>query len=90
MSFYSDAHLLLGDNPALQVDAWQHPQSPGSFTVEVNTADRHGRIALTGTPSDLHGLLIRMVEALLETARAAGCQDLPAPARTTHASEEVA
>jgi len=89
MSLYSDTHLLVGGQPALQVHAWQHPQSPGSFTVEVNTADCHGR-ALTGTPSDLHWLLTRMAETLLEAARASGCQDLPAPTLTTRASEEVA
>jgi hypothetical protein len=89
MSLYSDIHLLVGGQPDLEVQAWQHPQSPGSFTVEVNTIDRHGRIALTGTPSDLHGLLARMAEALLEAAEAAGCQDLPAPTLPTHAGEEV-
>jgi predicted house-cleaning noncanonical NTP pyrophosphatase (MazG superfamily) len=89
MSLYSDTHLLVGGQPAPQVHAWQHPQSPGSFTVEVNTADQHGRIALTGTPSDLHGLLAGMAEALLDTAKAAGCQDLPGPALPTRAGEEV-
>jgi hypothetical protein len=90
VSLYSDTHLLVGGLPAPQVHAWQHPQSPASFTVEVNTADRHGRIALTGTPSDLYELLARMAEALLEAAKAAGCQDLPAPTLTNRASEEVA
>ena len=90
MSLYSDTHLLVGGQPAPEIHAWQHPQSPGSFTVEVNTADRHGRVALTGTPSDLYGLLAHMAEALLDTAKAAGCLDLPGPALGTHASEEVA
>jgi hypothetical protein len=89
MALYSDTHLLVGGQPAPQVHAWQHPQNPGSFTVEVTTADRHGRIALTGTPSDLYGLLAAMAEALLEVAKAAGCPDLPTPALTTRASEEV-
>jgi predicted house-cleaning noncanonical NTP pyrophosphatase (MazG superfamily) len=89
VSFYSDAHLLLGDKPALQVNAWQHPTHSDSFTVEVNTADRHGRIAITGSPSQVHGLLAHMAEALLDTATAAGCQDLPVPALTTQVSEEV-
>ena len=90
MSLYSDTHLLVGGQPAPQVHAWQHPKNRGSFTVEVNTADRHGRIALTGTPSDLHELLAAMAEALLEVAKAAGCQDLPAPTLTSRAGEEVA
>jgi hypothetical protein len=90
MSLYSDTHLLVGGQPDLEVHAWQHPSTPSSFTVEVNTADRHGRIALTGTPSDLYGLLARMAEALLEGAKAAGCQDLPAPALLTRTSQEVA
>ena len=90
MSLYSDTHLLVAGQPALKVHAWQHPKNRGSFTVEVNTADRHGRIALTGNPSDLHGLLVAMAEALLEVAKAAGCQDLPAPTLTTPTSEEVA
>ena len=90
MSLYSDTHLLVGGQPAPQVHAWQHPSTRGSFTVEVTTADHHGRIALTGTPSDLSGLLTAMAEALLDTARAAGCQNLPTLALTTHASEEVA
>jgi len=90
MSLYSDTNLLVGGQPAPQVHAWQHPSTPGSFTVEVNTADRHGRIALTGTPSDLYELLVHMAEALVDTAKAAGCQDLPAPTLTSRASEEVA
>jgi predicted house-cleaning noncanonical NTP pyrophosphatase (MazG superfamily) len=90
MSLYSDTHLLVGGQPTLKVHAWQHPSTPGSFTVEVNTADCHGRIALTGTPSDLHGLLARMAEALVDVAKAAGSKDLPAPALTTRVSEEVA
>jgi predicted house-cleaning noncanonical NTP pyrophosphatase (MazG superfamily) len=90
MTLYSDTHLLVGGQPAPQVHAWQHPSTPGSFTVEVNTADRHGRIALTGTPSDLYELLAHMAQALLEAAKAAGCQDLPAPTLNTRASEEVA
>ena len=51
MSLYSDTNLLVGGQPALQVHAWQHPQSPGSFTVEVNTADCHGRIASPAPPA---------------------------------------
>jgi hypothetical protein len=90
VSFYSDAHLLLGGTPALQAEAWHHTQSPGSFTVAVTTADHHGRIAITGTPSQVHGLLARMAQALLDTAASAGCQDLPTPALiTTHTPEEV-
>jgi predicted house-cleaning noncanonical NTP pyrophosphatase (MazG superfamily) len=83
MGLYSDNHLLVGGQPDLEVHAWQHPSTPGRFTVEVNTADRHGRIALTGTPSDLHGLLAHLAEALLAAALAAGCQGLPAPTLTT-------
>jgi predicted house-cleaning noncanonical NTP pyrophosphatase (MazG superfamily) len=69
MSLYSDTHLLVGGQPDLEVYAWQHPSTPGSFTVEVNTADRHGRIALTGTPSDLYELLARLAEALWRRPR---------------------
>jgi hypothetical protein len=90
VSFYSDAHMLLGGNPALQVNAWQHPTHSDSFTVEVNTADRHGRIAITGSPSQVYGLLVQMAEVLLDTATAAGCQDLPTPTLTKQDSEEVA
>ena len=90
MSFYSDAQLLLGGEPARQVDAWQHPTHTDSFTVEVNTADRHGHMAITGSPRQVYGLLLRMAEVLLATAATAGCQDLPDPALTTQASEEVA
>jgi hypothetical protein len=90
VSFYSDAHLLLGGTPAIQVDAWQHPTHTDSFTVEVNTADRHGHLAITGSPGQVYWLLLQMAQVLLATAAAAGCQDLPDPALTTHASEEIA
>ena len=86
MSFYSDAHLLLGDNPALEVSAWQHPQHRDSFTVHLYTADRHGRIAITGTPSQLHGLLARMAEAVTEVATAAGYPDVPTSLPATPAT----
>ena len=81
MSFYSDAHLLLGANPDPEVTASQHPTIADSFTVALDTADRHGRIAITGTPSQLYALLAQMAEALLDTAATAGYPDLPAPAR---------
>jgi hypothetical protein len=89
MSLYSDTHLLVGGQPDLEVHAWQHPSTPSSFTVEVNTADRHGRIALSGTPSDLYELLAHLAEALVEAAKAAGSKDLPAPTLTTRTSQEM-
>ena len=58
--------------------------------MEVNTADRHGHLAITGSPRQIYGLLAQMAQVLLATAAAAGCQDLPDPALTTHASEDVA
>jgi hypothetical protein len=77
MGFRSDAHLLLGSEPTPpEVTAWQHPDFPDSFTVTLDTADRRGHIALTGSPSQLIELLARMTDALTEIATAAG--QLPA------------
>jgi hypothetical protein len=77
MSFRSDAHLLLGSEPTPpEVHAWQHPDYPDSFTVTLDTADRRGHIALTGSPSQLIELLARMTQALTDIATAAG--QLPA------------
>ena len=77
MSFRSDAHLLLGGEPTPpEVAAWQHPQFPDSFTVTLDTADRRGHIAISGSPSQLIELLARMTQAVAEIATARG--QLPA------------
>jgi hypothetical protein len=69
MGFRSDAHLLLGSEPIPpEVGAWQHPQFPDSFTVAIDTADRRGHIAITGSPSQLIELLARMTNVLTELA----------------------
>jgi hypothetical protein len=69
MSFRSDAHLLLGSEPTPpEVGAWQHPDYPDSFTVAIDTADRRGHIALTGSPSQLIELLARMTKAVTDIA----------------------
>jgi hypothetical protein len=73
MGFRSDVHLLLGGEPTPpEVTAWQHPQLPDSFAVTIDTADRRGHIALSGTPSQLIELLARMTQAVNELATAAG------------------
>jgi hypothetical protein len=73
MSFRSDVHLLLGSEPTPpEVAAWQHPQFPDSFAVTVDTADRRGHIAISGSPSQLIELLARMTQAITEIATAAG------------------
>jgi len=77
MSFRSDAHLLLGGEPTPpEVGAWQHPTYPDSFTVTLDTDDRRGHIAITGSPSQLLQLLARMTQAVTEIATSAG--QLPA------------
>jgi hypothetical protein len=81
MGFRSDVHLLLGSEPTPpEVRAWQHPDFPDSFTVTIDTADRRGHIALTGSPSQLIELLARMSNALTDIATARG--QLPAKAPT--------
>jgi hypothetical protein len=73
MSFRSDAHLLLGGEPTPpDVRAWQHPEFPDSFTVTLDTDDRRGHIAISGSPSQLIELLARMTRAVTEVATAAG------------------
>jgi hypothetical protein len=73
MGFRSDAHLLLGTEPTPpEVTAWQHPDYPDSFTVTIDTADRRGHIALTGSPSQLIELLARMTHAVTEITTARG------------------
>jgi hypothetical protein len=73
MSFRSDAHLLLGSEPTPpEVTAWQHPEFPDSFTVALDTEDRRGHIAITGSPRQLIELLTHMTKAISDTATAAG------------------
>jgi hypothetical protein len=73
MGFHSDAHLLLGSEPTPpEVSAWQHPTHPDSFTVTIDTEDRRGHIAITGSPSQLLQLLARMTQAVTEVATTAG------------------
>ena len=73
MSFRSDAHLLLGNEPTPpEVTAWQHPNYPDSFTVALDTQDRHGHIAITGSGSQLLELLAQMTKAVTVTDTAAG------------------
>ena len=73
MSVSSHVHLLLGSEPTPpEVAAWQHPEFPDSFTVALDTADRHGHVAISGTPSQLTELLGRMTQAITEVATAAG------------------
>jgi hypothetical protein len=82
MSFRSDAHLLLGGEPTPpEVTAWQHPQFPDSFTVTLDTADRRGHIAISGSPSQLIELLARMTRAVNDVATAGG--QLPASKQPT-------
>jgi hypothetical protein len=84
--FHSDAHLLLGGEPTPpEVHAWQHRDYPDSFTVDIDTADRRGHIALTGSPSQLIELLARMTQAITEVASAAG--QLPAGQPPTRPAE---
>jgi hypothetical protein len=89
MSFRSDAHLLLGSEPTPpEVRAWQHPDYPDSFTVSLDTDDRRGHIALTGSPSQLLQLLERMTQAVTEITTAAG--QLPASQPPTRPAEPAA
>ena len=37
MSFYSDAHLLRGDHPALEVTAWHTPPTAAASHVDITT-----------------------------------------------------
>ncbi len=86
MSFRSDVHLLLGGEPTPpEVTAWQHLDFPDSFTVTLDTADRRGHIALTGSPSQLIELLGRMTRAVTEIATARG--RLPAGQAPTSPAE---
>jgi hypothetical protein len=71
--FTSDAHLMLASEPTPpEVTAWQHPQIPDSYTVTIDTADRTGHIAISGNPSQLHDLLGRMTDAVIEVATTPG------------------
>jgi hypothetical protein len=71
MSFRSDAHLMLaGEQTPPEVDAWQHPQILDSYTVTIDTTDRTGHIAISGTPSQLIELLGRMTDAVIQVATA--------------------
>jgi hypothetical protein len=86
MGFRSDAHLLLGSEPTPpEVRAWQHPDYPDSFTVTLDTDDRRGHIALTGSPTQLIELLARMTHALTDIATARG--QLPATQQPTPPTE---
>jgi len=86
MGFRSDVHLLLGSEPTPpEVAAWQHPDFPDSFTVALDTADRRGHIALTGSPSQLIELLARMTNALTDLATDRG--RLPASQAPTPPTE---
>ena len=86
MGFRSDAHLLLGSEPTPpEVRAWQHPDYPDSFTVTIDTDDRRGHIAISGSRSQLLQLLERMTQAVTETAAAAG--QLPAGQPATRPAE---
>jgi hypothetical protein len=88
MGFRSDAHLLLGSEPTPpEVRAWQHPDYPDSFTVTLDTDDRRGHIALTGSPNQLIELLARMTHALTEVATARG--QLPATQAPTQPTERA-
>jgi hypothetical protein len=69
MGFSSNTHLMLGSEPIPpEVCAWQHPNYPDTFTVDIDTADRSGHIALTGTAAQLIELLGRMTDAVIEVA----------------------
>jgi hypothetical protein len=71
--FSSNSHLMLGSEPVPpEVRAWQHPDFPDTFSVDIDTDDRRGHIALTGTPSQLIDLFGRMTRALTELATARG------------------
>jgi hypothetical protein len=86
MGFRSDAHLLLGSEPTPpEVRAWQHPDYPDSFTVTLDTADRRGHLALTGSPTQLIELLARMTRALTDIATDRG--QLPATQQPTPPTE---
>jgi hypothetical protein len=86
MSFRSDAHLLLGTEPTPpEVSAWQHPDYPDSFTVALDTEDRRGHIAITGSGSQLIELLAAMTQAITDIATAAG--QLPAGQQPTQPTE---
>ena len=89
MSFRSDAHLLLGSEPTPpEVTAWQHPDYPDSFTIALDTEDRHGHIAITGSPSQLIELLTQMTKTVTDTATAAG--QLPASEEPAQPGARVA
>jgi hypothetical protein len=78
MSFRSDAHLLLASEPTPpEVTAWQHPEFPDSFTVALDTADRLGHIAITGSRSQLIELLAQMTTAVTDTATTAAAGQHP-------------
>jgi hypothetical protein len=86
MGFSSNSHLLLGSEPTPpEVYAWQHPNYPDSYTVAIDTDDRTGHIALTGSPSQLIELLGRMTGAVTEIATARG--QLPATQQPTQPAE---
>jgi hypothetical protein len=73
MGFHSNCHLLLGSEPTPpEVGAWQHPNFSDSFTVTLDTDDRRGHLAITGSPRQLVELLGRMTQAVTEAATAAG------------------
>jgi hypothetical protein len=42
--------MLSSEPTSPEVHAWQHPEIPDSFTVTIDTADRRGHIAISGTP----------------------------------------
>jgi hypothetical protein len=89
MSFRSDAHLLLGGEPTPpEVGAWQHPDYPDSFTVTLDTPERRGHIAISGSPSQLIELLARMTQAVTDIATAAG--QLPTGQQPTRPAEPAA
>ena len=84
MSFRSDAHLLLGTEPTPpKVSAWQHPDYPDSFTIALDTEDRRGHIAITGSGSQLIELLAAMTQAITDIATA----QLPAGQQPTQPTE---
>jgi hypothetical protein len=87
MAFHSDAHLMLAHEPTPpEVGAWQHPQIRDSYTVTIDTADRSGHIAISGTPTQLIDLLGRMTDAVIKVATA---PDQP-PATTAPAEPAAA
>jgi hypothetical protein len=86
--FSSNTHLMLASEPTPpEVTAWQHPNYPDTFSVDIDTDDRRGHIALTGTPSQLIELFGRMTQAVTEIATAAG--QLPATKAPTQPTEQA-